>query len=611
MKLNNLTKNAIITIIVLSSILAGTLLWPNIYVNFSNITNAAGQITEQNYSTDADTIRYIVFIMLPLVSYLVANLILKPNEGISFKKIIYSDIIAKSENSDNRSYYFIIVIFILYVFLEFLSLPLPDSLIDTFHDGELLSPANNAKIKGDLFLSSYTIHGASDMLYPLFFWNIFGTETVGAGRSFFYFITLALKVSSIFLSYQLTKLSKIDLNHKKIFFIFLTVLILSMSKYQVPINFSYFSYRDIFVILFLIFFIEIFKASNYKKISHILISFIASISLFLHIDTGIFLNILILSYIFYLLLNKKKNYIFIIILSIFFSWLSIIFILGFEEIKLFFYNAITIVLSMDYLHGIRYPDPFFSIGNNPDGARATRGVMLQLIAGLFVLHNILFSKNMNEKIFFIFLFFLSFIMYKNALGRSDSYHIRMSNDLPILIVSYFSLKQLLAINYFKKVNVKLISIFIACFFLTLNYKNINFYNIINVKKNYNYFIKKEDSTFLKSEVTNFVKYYKNLIKNEKCIVNFTDDLILPYLLKKPTCSKFVLTWLGSPTNNQKKYIQDLQEEKPKFIIYDSPEFKVDGISSADRLKQVNTFILKNYKFYEEFEGYKIFILKIN
>ena len=307
MKLNNVTKNAIITIIVLTSILTGTLLWPNIYINFSNITNAAGQITKQNYSTDADTIRYIIFIVLPLVSYLIANLVLKPNKGISFKKIIYNNIIDKPENQDNLSYYWIILIFILYVLLEFLSLPLPDSLIDTFHDGELLSPANNTIIKGDLFLSSYTIHGASDILYPLFFWKIFGTESIGAGRSFFYFITFALKLSSIFLSYQLTKLCKINLNHKKIFFITLTVLILSMSQYQVPINFSYFSYRDIFVILFLIFFIEIFKTSNYKEISHILISFIASISLFLHIDTGVFLNILLLSYILYLLLNKKKK----------------------------------------------------------------------------------------------------------------------------------------------------------------------------------------------------------------------------------------------------------------------------------------------------------------
>ena len=35
-------------------------------------------------------------------------------------------------------------------------------------------------------------------------------------------------------------------------------------------------------------------------------------------------------------------------------------------------------------------------------------------------------------------------MYKNALGRSDSYHIRMSTDFPLLIVVFFFL------NYFLK-----------------------------------------------------------------------------------------------------------------------------------------------------------------
>ena len=110
------------------------------------------------------------------------------------------------------------------------------------------------------------------------------------------------------------------------------------------------------------------------------------------------------------------------------------------RVKNFLNNAITIILSMDYLHGIKYPEPFFSINDNKDGMRATRGLLLQLTACLFVFYHLINKKSEitnGGKIFFVFLFFLSFIMYKNALGRSDSYHIRMSNDLPILINSYF------------------------------------------------------------------------------------------------------------------------------------------------------------------------------
>ena len=62
-------------------------------------------------------------------------------------------------------------------------------------------------------------------------------------------------------------------------------------------------------------------------------------------------------------------------------------VLGPDELKSFFQNAITIILSMDYLHGTIYPEPFFSIGENKNGMRGTRGLLLQITAGLFVLYN--------------------------------------------------------------------------------------------------------------------------------------------------------------------------------------------------------------------------------
>ena len=199
-------------------------------------------------------------------------------------------------------------------------------------------------------------------------------------------------------------------------------------------------------------------------------------------------------------------------------------------------------------------------------------------------------------------------MYKNALGRSDSYHIRMSNDLPILIISYFSLKYLMEKIYIDFLTNKLILPIIILAFLIFNIKNINLEKIINIKENYRNFIGLEDKFFVKKEVVKFIKDFKKLSQNDNCVVNFTDDLILPYLIKKPSCSKFILTWLASPVKNQQVYVQDLKNKKPKYIIYDSPEYKVDGINSSERLAIVNKFILQNYSFYKEIEKYKIYIL---
>ena len=199
------------------------------------------------------------------------------------------------------------------------------------------------------------------------------------------------------------------------------------------------------MIIFLIFFIELFIDSKSRTVFTVLISFVATISILFHIDIGIYLNFILATYCLYLLLAKKYNDILLIILSLIIFWTIAIGIIGFDEFKAFLENSKLIIASIDLMHGLKYPEPFFSIASDSNGARATRGLILQLTAGLFVLNYIIQDQNKlfdSKKVLFIFLFLLSFIMYKNALSRSDTGHIRMSNDLPILINCFFIL------NYF-------------------------------------------------------------------------------------------------------------------------------------------------------------------
>ena len=180
--------------------------------------------------------------------------------------------------------------------------------------------------------------------------------------------------------------------------------------------------------------------------SLIILTLISSISILFHIDIGIYVGVGLLFLIFYSLVVKKYNNVLLILIFLFIWWSLIIYFIGQEEFFAFFDHAKTIILSVDYQMGRIYPEPFFSIGENPHGARATRGLLLQITAGIFVLYNVL-NKNSSfsneQKLFFVFLFFLSFVMYKNALNRSDSYHIRMSSDLPILINAFFILRYIL------------------------------------------------------------------------------------------------------------------------------------------------------------------------
>ena len=190
-----------------------------------------------------------------------------------------------------------------------------------------------------------------------------------------------------------------------------------MSNYQVPTNYSYLSYRDIYVILFLIFFVELFIHSKFRSLSIILICLIATISVLLQIDKGAYINFILAFYCLYLLFAKKYKDVLLIFFSLIICWVIAINLIGFDEFKAFLNNTKTMALTGELMHGIKFPQPFFSMGTNSDGARATRALLLQLTAGLFILNYLISNKNKissSKKVLFVFLFLLSLIMYESA-----------------------------------------------------------------------------------------------------------------------------------------------------------------------------------------------------
>ena len=76
----------------------------------------------------------------------------------------------------------------------------------------------------------------------------------------------------------------------------------------------------------------------------------------------------------------------IIFLKKYFFWLFFILIFGLNELIAFFQNLILIVQNVDILHGLEFPRPYFSLGEDQDPARATRSLTLQLIAGLLIFY---------------------------------------------------------------------------------------------------------------------------------------------------------------------------------------------------------------------------------
>ena len=70
-------ENLLIASFVILSIGLSSIIWKYIDVNFSNLTQAKGAITQQNHSTDTDTLRYIIFILFPLLTFILSYYFLK------------------------------------------------------------------------------------------------------------------------------------------------------------------------------------------------------------------------------------------------------------------------------------------------------------------------------------------------------------------------------------------------------------------------------------------------------------------------------------------------------------------------------------------------------
>jgi hypothetical protein len=573
-------------------------------------------------SSNSKIIKYIIFILVPLVTFFIAKIKICQTDTIKLNNLLTENnqkLLIHNKFFVSRLIFFF---FLLYLIIEFHFLDFLLYKVDTQHEGNYLVPFQNYQSSGGAWTASYFAHGFSDLFYPILGFKLFNSSNIGSFRFSFLLVILFLKILSVILANELTKLSNLDKFNKKIFFLFLGISFLYLIDYEVPLNYSPFSARHIFTLLFLVFFIQIFKEyknSRIRKVCYFLISVISSTSIIFHTDIGIYLNILLLLYIFYLFLKKEYSNIFLILSFVIVFWIVLIIFIGSREIILFFEQFLLTIKNIEKIHGAeyQYPSPFFSIGSK-DGMRATRGLVMQITAGIFIFNYIISKNNYpnNYKFFFLFLYILSFLSFFNALGRADSYHMKLSSGLPIIINIFFLLDFVIKklnlnsyINYKIQFKKKILYIFTALLFIIFIIFNTNFFKNINFffNKDYHKYFSIKDDFFLDNETNDFIKFFSKISSSDRCVQNFTDDLILNFLLKKPSCTKYFSSIFAVTSELQEDYVRELIIANPQYIIYKSEKFKIDNKHPAEKLTIINNYILSNYKHRTVINNYEIFI----
>ena len=582
-------------------------LWNKITLPYYNPRETIGYLSTQNINYLNDTIRYVLFILIPLIYFFFYTKILYPKTLTPIKNLF------SLKKEKKNSFYFkdikyIFLFFTLIIFLNFFSSNLPNIYLDNFHYGDYLTPGFNVISKGNFWQSSLTIHGGVDFFYTILSWKIFGLQSIGSLKFFYHSLNILVKLISIFFIFKLSQLGNLNKNSKILLFSLLSIVTLTLSGFneqENPLN-----HRDLFVLVYLIFLIQFFKREYYQT-SIIAVGLVPSIALIFYFDSGMYLYFASFALLIYLFISKQfmiiKKIIFLKILF----WLFFILIFGLNELIAFFQNLILIVQNVDILHGLEFPRPYFSFGEDPDSARATRSLTLQLIAGLLIFY-VSFLKNNefknSEKIFFLMFFFITFITYKNALGRSDTDHIKLSSDWQIIIVSYFLIYFFINVvvkDHLKKIDQNKLKIFILIIIFGVNINSINIKNINNFRTESSKLIYSKDEKFLKNSTKNLINLFSSSKVKPNCIQNFTTDLSLPYLTKLPSCNKYFASWLISDKKNQEKYTKGLENKNIQLIVYKAPSIKIDNLSTSSRLIKANKFIIENFKEAYNLDGYVI------
>ena len=584
------------------AVVFSTFLWSYINIPYDNSNLIVGEYYKNKINPLNDTFRGIFFIFFPLLVYLIT--FIKVNKIKISKNNLINEEIIKNKNIDYLS-----IIFIIFCIFEFLSIDYNIFLseLDTHHEGTFLTAQLNFFTKNKIWTGTFFDYGFLGNNIGILVHYLFDNYSIGIQRFFFKFLILVNKIALILICRNIVN-SICQINYKEILFFLLSFSSLTLTSFYehvIPFHPRIFLYL---VFTLLIFKIILSKKNNFFYPS--LVSFFSLISILFYWDIGAYINALLIIFLLSLIFLKRYLVFFNIFFGILLSWFLFFILVPYEEFIELFNQYYIIINVSDYLLGLEYPKPF-----GEKSARHTKALLLIILSGVLIVNYIFNEKrkeSLNSKILLVFLFISSIIFFKSGLMRSDTPHIKYTSGIYTLLILFFisyHLTNLISkfsltkkINFFfKKYLFSFALIFSFLFFFKNDYLQI--LNIIDPNKNFQMITKIDDESFLSKNYKEFINFYKDLVKDENCVQQFTDDNAIPYLVNKPTCTKFYVSAHIIQNWTEKNFIDELKNSKPNYIVYSS---NINWFKSRKNAPMADRFILDNYFLYKDLSPWIIY-----
>ena len=226
------------------SIIFVSLLWRVIQFQYHNPGEIIGYYSIFKHSHLNDNVRFIFFITIPLITFLITLLFKK---RVTIQQVSDSFFLDKlNKYNDHIS---ILYLFFLFFFLIvfFFSSEFSKNTIDLFHEGQALMGGLNYELKNQIWSGSFVVTSVFvDILSAKIAWAFFDVSTVGAYRVYISFITqMSAFILFIFLFYFCNKLN-LNKHFKTLTFLFLSIFCFYLVQ-----NYTL-GYREIPIFIYLI-----------------------------------------------------------------------------------------------------------------------------------------------------------------------------------------------------------------------------------------------------------------------------------------------------------------------------------------------------------------------
>jgi len=602
-------KKAVPTLSLILAIILCTFFWDYIFLSYDEGNTIKGEFYKNKYNPKNEILRFLFFVGLPLLAYLITYIKINSSYSLIDKKNFFLSREKFTEVNLKKNYTFdyITIFFILLVSFEFLTIDFHGYLsgIDVHHEGTFLTAPQNYIHKNSFWISTFYDYGMLGNNIGLIFYKIFGEYNLGSIRLGTIILLYLNKILLIFLSRKIV-LAIDSIKFNELFYILLTISILTLSSYG-DNSLSSFSPRSFVLLLFILISVNTFKSKKFNYKNLFILGLFSTISAIWYIDIGIYTNFLIILFALYLLFEREYRLFILLFLSVILSWVLFVYFFSVNELIEFF-NQTKIILNISgYLLGLEYPQPF------SDGStRFTKALLAIILCGVFLI-NFLFNKknysNYDIKIILIILFLTCGLVFQSAIMRTDTPHIKYTsgfytylNIFFVYNIIFFYLEKFSKNLPILKNKYSLIAFLIIIFFNTQEVNIKNSTHIFNLNKNIFALHKQKNEIFLTEEYKQFIKKFTLLSKNDKCVQQLNDDNALPYFLNKPTCTKYYVNAHVLTNHTENNFLIELKKSMPEYIVSVS---NINWFKLRNNYPKASSFVSENYSFFNKYDSWEV------